>query len=109
MLGYQSPLYGRRTAQFHIKPFNFYEVASYYNISAKDIKGSSRSAKIAEARQVAIYLSRELTKQSFPAIGDFFDKKHTTILYSYDKVKEELKTNKSLSHSIDAITNQICK
>lgn len=85
------------------------EVASYYNISAKDIKGSSRSAKIAEARQVAIYLSRELTKQSFPAIGDFFDKKHTTILYSYDKVKEELKTNKSLSHSIDAITNQICK
>lgn len=38
VLGYQSPLYGRRTAQFHIKPFNFYEVASYYkNFSPEDI------------------------------------------------------------------------
>lgn len=38
VLGYQSPLYGRRTAQFHIKPFNFYEVASYYkNFSPADI------------------------------------------------------------------------
>ena len=84
-------------------------VASYYNISPKDIKGSSRSAKIAEARQVSIYLCRDLTKQSFPAIGDFFDKKHTTILYSYDKIKAELQTNNALAHTVTAITNQICK
>lgn len=83
------------------------EVASYYNISPKDIKGTGRSAKIAEARQVAIYLCRDLTKQSFPDIGKFFDKKHTTILYSYDKVKEELKTNNSLAHSVSAISNKI--
>lgn len=38
VLGYQSPLYGRRTAQFHIKPFNFYEAASYYqNFSPEDL------------------------------------------------------------------------
>lgn len=85
------------------------EVASYYNISPKDIKGSSRSQKIAEARQVAIYLCRDLTKQSFPAIGDFFEKKHTTILYSYDKVKTELKTNNSLSYTIDSVINKINK
>ena len=84
-------------------------VASYYNILPKDIKGSSRSAKIAEARQVSIYLCRDLTKQSFPAIGDFFDKKHTTILYSYDKIKAELQTNNALAHTVTAITNQICK
>lgn len=83
------------------------EVAAYYNVSPKDIKGTSRSAKIAEARQVAIYLCRELTHNSFPVIGEFFDKKHTTILYSYDKVKEEKETNNSLAYSISAITEKI--
>ena len=83
------------------------EVASFYNISVKELKGTGRSAKIAEARQVAIYLCRDLTKQSFPDIGKYFEKKHTTILYSYDKVKEELKTNHSLANSISAITNKI--
>ena len=83
------------------------EVATYYNVSVKDIKGSSRSAKIALARQVAIYLCRELTKQSFPVIGDFFDKKHTTILYSFDKVKDDLKTDNSLKHCVDVITNKL--
>lgn len=85
------------------------EVAAYYNISAKDIKGSSRSAKIAEARQVAVYLCRDLTKESFPVIGDFFDKKHTTILYSYDKVKTEIETNNSLSHTIQTIEFKLSK
>lgn len=82
-------------------------VASYYNISVKDIKGTGRSAKIAEARQVSIYLCRELTKESFLAIGDFFDKKHTTILYSYEKIKEELKHNKTLSLTVDSISEKI--
>ena len=85
------------------------EVASYYNISTKEIKGSGRNAKVSEARQVSIYLCRELTKQSFPAIGEFFEKKHTTILYSYDKIKEDIVINKSLAHSIECIINQICK
>lgn len=85
------------------------EVASYYNISTKEIKGSGRSAKVSEARQVSIYLCRELTKQSFPAIGEYFEKKHTTILYSYDKIKDELRINKALSHTVESVINQICK
>lgn len=85
------------------------EVASFYNISAKEIKGTGRSAKVSEARQVSIYLCRELTKQSLPTIGDYFEKKHTTILYSYDKIKEELVLNKSLNHTVESIINQICK
>ncbi len=83
------------------------EIARYYNVSAKDIKGSSRSQKIAEARQMAIYLSRDLTKQSFPAIGEYFDKKHTTIMYSYDKIKEELATNNLLANVVSDITNKL--
>ena len=83
------------------------EVARYYNISPADIKGTGRSQKIAEARQVAIYICRDLTKQSFPQIGDFFDKKHTTVLYSYEKVKEELGYNNGLATIISAITKKI--
>ena len=83
------------------------EVAGYYNISPKELKGTGRSSKVAEARQVAIYLCRELTKQSFPDIGKFFDKKHTTILYSYDKVKAELKTNHLLSYTINSLLKKI--
>jgi chromosomal replication initiator protein len=83
------------------------EVSKYYGIKPKDIKGTGRSAKVAEARQVAIYLCRDLTKQSFPDIGKFFDKKHTTIIYSYDKIKEELRINNALSQTISEITAQI--
>lgn len=83
------------------------EVASYYNISPKDIKGSGRAQKIAEARQVAIYISRDLTKQSFPQIGEYFEKKHTTVLYSYEKVKDELGYNNALATVVSAITQKI--
>lgn len=85
------------------------EVASYYNIAPKEILGSSRSQKTAEARQAAIYISRELTKQSFPQIGEFFDKKHTTIMYSYEKVKEEIQTNSALSQNIKTIIDKVNK
>ena len=85
------------------------EVASFYNISPNEIKGSGRSAKVSEARQVSIYLCRELTKQSFPAIGEYFEKKHTTILYSYDKIKEELRTNLGLAHYVELISKQMNK
>src|SRR5574344_375651 len=78
-------------------------VASYYNISTKDLKGSGRVAKIAEARQLAIYLCRDLTKQSFPIIGEYFAKKHTTVLYSYEKIKEEIQTNHALAQKVTSI------
>lgn len=85
------------------------EVADYYNVSSKEIKGSGRSAKVSNARQVAIYLCRELTQQSLPVIGDFFDRKHTTILYAYEKVKADLVLNKMLAHTIETIINKITK
>lgn len=85
------------------------EIAHYYNVSSKDMKGTSRSQKIAEARQMAIYLARDLTNLSFPAIGDYFGKKHTTIIYSYDKIKKELNTNSILAQTVSNITNKLNK
>ncbi len=82
-------------------------VAEFYNVPVEEIKGSSRHQKIAMARQVAVYLTREITQESFPQIGEAFCKKHTTILYSYEKVKEEMTRNKSLSEDISILVNKI--
>lgn len=82
-------------------------VAQYYNVSADDIKSSARLQKIAFARQVAIYLAREVTQESFPCIGDAFSKKHTTIIYSHEKVKEDMQVNNQLSQDIKTLINII--
>ncbi len=83
-------------------------VAEYFSLEASDIKGQSRSKEYSHARQIAIYLIRELTKASFPAIGNALGgRKHTTILYAYEKLKEELQTNKVLSETVNTISQKI--
>lgn len=82
-------------------------VAEFYNVSTEDIFGTNRAQKIAFARQVAIYLAREMTQESFPFIGDVFNKKHTTIMYSYEKVKEDIPHNSTLSKDISTLVNKI--
>lgn len=82
--------------------------ARYFCMEPSEIKGQSRAKEVSYARQVAIYLARDLTKSSFPTIGDAFGgRKHTTILYAYEKMKEEMQINKSLSESIGEISKQL--
>jgi len=82
--------------------------ASYFALEASDIKGQSRSKEVSHARQVAIYLARDMTNSSFPAIGTAFGgRKHTTILYSFEKMKEELQVNKKLAEMISEISKRI--
>jgi len=76
-------------------------VAEVYEVKKSDMVGTSRIAKIASARQVAIYLARELTNESYMAIGEYFGgKKHSTVMYSYENVKEELKHNTKLVETV---------
>ena len=82
-------------------------VANYYDVTVDDFKSASRSQKISNARQIAVYLSRETTNKSFEAIAEFFDKKHPTMLYSYSKVKDELKTNNELQKEINELRKKI--
>lgn len=80
----------------------------YFCIESSEIKGQSRAKEISQARQVAIYLTREMTNSSFPTIGDAFGgRKHTTVLYSYEKMKEDIQSNKVLAESIAEITRTI--
>ena len=82
-------------------------VASYYNVSVDDIKSTNRAAKTAYARQVAIYLAKELTGESFPYIGECFNRKHTTIMYSHKTVKTDMATDRKLAAEINELTNTI--
>lgn len=82
--------------------------ARYFSVESSEIKGQSRSKDLAHARQVAVYLSRDMTNSSFPTLGDAFGgRKHTTILYSYEKMREELRTNKHLNEVISEISKMI--
>ena len=83
------------------------EVASYFNVSDKDILGSCRMKNISNARQVAIYLIRELTKDSFPSIGSIFDKKHSTIIYSYESMQQQLKVDTALKNAVLEIQKRL--
>ena len=78
-------------------------VADYYGVTVEDFKSSSRNQKVSGSRHVAVYLARELTEKSFECIAEFFNKKHTTMLYSYEKIKDELKINKELDRTISEL------
>ncbi|MBQ3641912.1 chromosomal replication initiator protein DnaA [bacterium] len=82
-------------------------VAGFYNVSTDDIKSTNRAAKTAYARQVAIYLAKEMTGESFPSIGDSFNRKHTTIMYSHQKVKTDMVSDRHLSQDIKELTEKI--
>jgi chromosomal replication initiator protein len=83
-------------------------VVEEYGISLSELKLKKRSKTIVLPRQVAMYLSRELTDQSFPEIGEHFGgKDHTTVLHSYNKIKEALLVDNDLKEKINKIIQVI--
>lgn len=69
-------------------------VCKYFNISMKDLSSAQRSNDIAFPRQIAMYLCRTLTNESFPKIGEAFGKRdHSTIMHGYKKIEQEIKQN----------------
>ena len=81
--------------------------AEYYGVTLADFKGTSRNQKVSGSRHIAVYLAREITEKSFESIAEFFNKKHTTMLYSYEKIKDEIKINKDLDRAISEIKNKL--
>ena len=83
-------------------------VANYYNVTVEDLKSKKRVANIAFPRHIAIYLSRQLTDESFPRIGmEFGGRDHSTVMSSCDKIEEEIKTNKQLEKIIEEIKKRL--
>lgn len=67
------------------------EVARSYRVSENDILSTRRTAQIALARQVAMYIARETTELSYQSIGESFGKDHSTVLYNVEKVEKLIK------------------
>jgi chromosomal replication initiator protein len=84
------------------------EVAKYYNTSENNILSRKRTKEIAFARQVAMYLTKEMTNLTLETIGlNFGGKDHATVLYACKTIKDLTKQNNSLSKSIEEIKENI--
>lgn len=77
------------------------KTAEFFEVSVDDFKSSARAQKISKARQIAVYLAKEVTGESYENIAKFFNKKHPTMVYSCDAVKEEMNTNPELVKTIE--------
>ncbi|MFA6357451.1 MAG: chromosomal replication initiator protein DnaA [Candidatus Omnitrophota bacterium] len=83
-------------------------VVEEFGLSLQDLKTKRRNKQIVLPRQIAMYLSRELTDLSLPEIGELFGgKDHTTVLHSYKKLKEEINHNPELKNRIEKLIQVI--
>lgn len=83
-------------------------VSKYYQISLTDLKGKKRVKAIVLPRQIAMFLSRELTSNSLPKIGaEFGGKDHTTVIHAYEKINQAITKDNQLKQDIDEIKNKL--
>lgn len=81
-------------------------VAKYFNINAKDLRGSKRSNDIAFPRQIAMYLCRNVAQMSLPQIGkDFGKRDHTTVMHACTKIENEIKENQNTKLIVESVKN----
>lgn len=84
------------------------QVGKFYGVTVKEIKATKRTQDIVLARQVAMYLTREMTDNSLPKIGkEFGGRDHSTVLHAYNKIKNILVQDDSLRIEIETIKNKI--
>jgi chromosomal replication initiator protein len=82
--------------------------ADYYSVKIDDMSAKIRTKEIANARQVAMYLSRELTGSSLPKIGEGFGgRDHTTVMHACDKIKKALKNNLAIKEAVRDISAKL--
>ena len=83
-------------------------VSDFYNVRIEDFKSKKRTRAVAYPRQIAMYITRELTDLSLPQIGDAFGgRDHTTVIHAYDKIKGELLDDTTLQDNIKELINKI--
>lgn len=83
-------------------------VADYFKISVDDLKGKKKTANIAFARQIAIYLSHSLLNETLERIGmEFGGKNHSTVIYTCRKIENSILTSPEIKNSIEKIKENI--
>lgn len=80
------------------------QISDYYNLDDHIVYEKTRRKEIVKARQIIMFILREDFNESYPSIGlKLGGKDHTTVIHSYEKIKQELKTNPSLMKELDDI------
>jgi len=83
-------------------------VARFFNLSPNDFKAKKRTRAVAFPRQIAMYLSRQLTDSSLPKIGDEFGgRDHTTVMHAHDKITQALINDQLLEKKVNEIIQRI--
>mgnify|MGYP001567013076 CR=1 FL=1 len=84
-------------------------VAKFYNLNLEDMKKRTRKSEIAKPRQVAMYLLRDMVGLSFPSIGRTFGLDHTTVLYAFEKISDQVSKDSVVKGQIDSIRAMVTK
>ncbi len=83
------------------------QTAHYFSLTLDDLRGPNRSANVALARQIAMYLCRDLTELSLPKIGDLFHRDHTTVLHAYNKIRDMIVKDRTIFTTLSEITTRV--
>jgi len=84
------------------------QVADYFRLAEDDLLSRSRKQAIAQARQIAMYLCRELTDKSYSHIGSRFGgRDHSTVIHAYRKIDEELESDAGLQEDISSLKSRL--
>ncbi|HYF80335.1 MAG TPA: chromosomal replication initiator protein DnaA [Symbiobacteriaceae bacterium] len=83
-------------------------VAEHYSIRMQDFEVRNRTRSVAFPRQIAMYLSRELTDSSLPKIGEEFGgRDHTTVIHACEKIAEDIKHDPAFAHTVEQLIGRI--
>jgi chromosomal replication initiator protein len=83
--------------------------AHSYGFATEDLLSASRRQPLVLSRQIAMYLCRELTDLSLPKIGEHFNRDHTTVLHSVDKVRRILRSDRAVFDRVNQLTQELRK
>ena len=83
------------------------QCAHYFGITIEQMSSSDRSHTVVEARQIAMYLCRELTDLSLPKIGQAFGRDHTTVMHANKKITALMKEKRETFNHVSELTNRI--
>ncbi|TBT83488.1 chromosomal replication initiator protein DnaA [Propioniciclava sinopodophylli] len=89
-------------------PLIMSQTANYFNITVDDLCGPARTHVLVTARQIAMYLCRELTDFSLPAIGRLFGgRDHTTVMHANKKIRQLMAERRTIYNQVTELTNRI--
>jgi chromosomal replication initiator protein len=101
-----SPYSPRRRLQSSLRQIQEL-VADYYALSPGELLGRSRTRELSAARHLAIYLAHEITGASLPALGEAFQRDHTTVLYALRRVGADLGRDPCAVAALEALRQQL--